>query len=63
MATKSVLKTIFIKNRKSALRLIQALENAQNKGRKNVTMSRGYSTASKEDIRKIFGNANEADRV
>lgn len=55
MATKSILKTIHIKDRKSAVALVNALENAHGKAEKEVTMSRSYSEASKEDIQKMFG--------
>ena len=59
MATKSVLKTIHIKKRRSALALVQALENAKGKSQKEVTMSRSYTTASRDEIRKMFGNSND----
>lgn len=55
MATKSILKTIYIKQRKPATRLINALENASGKGAKTVEMSRGYSEVSKTEIKKMFG--------
>lgn len=61
MATKSILKTIHIKNKKTAQALIQALENAKGKKAKDVTMSRMHSTASRDEIKKLFGESD--DRV
>ena len=55
MATKSILKTIHIKERRSALSLVRALENASNKPKKDVVFQRGYSTATKDEIKKMFG--------
>ncbi|WP_204220831.1 hypothetical protein [Megamonas hypermegale] len=54
MATKSILKNIVIKDKKSCRSLINALENAKGKKRKEVIFSRGYKTATEEDIDKIF---------
>lgn len=59
MATKSILKTIHIKKRKSALSLVNALENASGKSSKDVHYQRSYSYASKEDVEKIFGSKEE----
>ncbi len=59
MATKSILKTIHIKNRRSANALAQALENANKKKAKVVVMTRTYSNASREEIRKIFEGDDE----
>lgn len=59
MATKSILKNIHIKSQKSSKALIRALENAKGKGYKPVEYSRSVSEASREDIRKIFGDKNE----
>ncbi len=56
MATKSFLKNIVIKNRKSATSFISALENAENKGRKKVTFNTPINTVKdKENIKKMFG--------
>lgn len=55
MATKSFLKNITIKNRMSASAFIQALENADGKGRKKVKLDKGVETVKdSEKIRKIF---------
>lgn len=60
MATKSILKTIHIKKRKPALALVRALENADKKSKKEeVIESRSYSSASREEIRKMFGEHND----
>lgn len=55
MATKSVLKTVHIKDAKAARRLASALENAKGKQSQEVRMSRSVSTASREEVRSIFG--------
>lgn len=56
MATKSVLKNIDVKTRKSAYALVNALENAQGKHAQPVVNNRTFSDASKEEIRKMFGS-------
>lgn len=55
MATKSVLKNVDIKNRKSALALVNALENAKGKHARPVITNRFFSDASRDEIRKMFG--------
>lgn len=55
MATKSVLKNIDIKNRNSAMALVNALENAKGKHAQHVVKDRSFSYASKEEIKKMFG--------
>ena len=57
MATKSVLKTVDIKTRTSALALVNALENAKGKSSQPVTNSRTFSDASREEIKKMFGGS------
>ena len=59
MATKSILKTIHIKKSRSVASLVDALEHAKGKQAKEVTMSRTYSTASREEIKKMFGESND----
>ena len=61
MATKSILKTIHIKERGAAIALVRALENAKGKSKKKVTLKRIPSEASRSDIQKLFGVQN--DRV
>lgn len=55
MATKSILKSIRVKDRRTAFRLVRALENAEKKGREPVATTRTFSDASREEIRKMFG--------
>lgn len=54
MATKSVLKNVDIKNRKSALALVSALENAKGKHSQAVINKRTFSDVSRTEIRKMF---------
>lgn len=59
MATKSFLKNISIKNRSSASAFIEALENAEGKGRKKVKIDKPVETVKdSEKIRKMFSNKN-----
>ena len=55
VATKSVLKNVDIKTRKSALALVNALENAKGKHAQPVVKNRTFSDASRDEIRKMFG--------
>ncbi len=57
MATKSILKTVHIKNPQSAERLISALEDAAAKPEKEAEVSVAASDASREEIRRMFGAA------
>ena len=57
MATKSVLKNVDVKTRNSALALVNALENAKGKHAQHIKKTRSFSDASREEIRKMFGNA------
>ena len=57
MATKSVLKNIDIKSRKSARALVSALENAHGKSAQSVTPARTFSNADRKEIRSMFGAA------
>lgn len=54
VATKSVLKSVHIKDKKSAVRLVNAMEHAEGKRSQIVTHSRPFSDASREEIRKMF---------
>lgn len=56
MATKSIMKNIDIHDKKLGKNLIVALENASGKQGKEVQLSRTYSEAKGEQIKKIFGN-------
>lgn len=55
VATKSVLKSIHIKDKKAAVRLVCAMENAAKKKSQDVGQTRMFSDASREEIRKMFG--------
>lgn len=61
MATKSILKNVTIKDKRSACLLVSALENASGKRSQPVQHQRPHSDASRDDIRKMFGDTN--DRV
>lgn len=55
MATKSFLKNIVIKDRKSAEKFINALEKAENKKGKKITLDKMVEDVTdSEQIRKIF---------
>lgn len=55
MATKTFLKSIVIKDKKSAEKFINALENAENKKAKEVKIDKMVKEVSDgETIRKIF---------
>ena len=55
MATKSFLKNIVIKDRKSTENFISALENASNKKAKQIRIDkRVEDVTDKEQIRKLF---------
>lgn len=56
MATKSILKTIHVKERSVVNALVGALENAKGKQAKDVFLSRSCSDMSRQDIKKIFGS-------
>jgi hypothetical protein len=54
MATKSMLKSINIKNGRLAKGLISALENAEKKSSKHVTLQRRLEEVKGEKIRQFF---------
>ena len=56
MATKSVLKNIVIKDKKTGSALINALESAKGKKAKEVKFSRSVRNADDEMIMKMFGD-------
>lgn len=58
MATKSILKTVLIKDSRAAGSLVRALENAKEKTAKEVKISRPCSEASRTDIQKMFPQQN-----
>lgn len=55
MATKSILKNIALKDKKSITALVNALINAKDKSSKKVNFSRSVRTADDDMIQKIFG--------
>lgn len=56
MATKSIYKSVSIKNRSLGNGLVSALENAKNKKAKQVLISKKVVDIKKDKIREIFGN-------
>ena len=54
MATKSVLKNIDLRTRKSAIALVTALEGAKRKSKRSVVSQNVFPDASREEIRKMF---------
>lgn len=56
MATKSFLKNVIIKDKKSAKSFIAALENAEKKGRKKIAEANIKNITNKESIKKMFGD-------
>ena len=59
VATKSILKSVVIKDKKAAQRLVNALEGAKNKRSKSNQSAVSYSYASAEDLKKMFGSKGE----
>lgn len=55
MATKSILKTVSIRDRKSARALVHALETAKGKRDRNRSLTSTCHEMSKEEIRQTFG--------
>lgn len=61
MATKSILKSVNIRNKGAALSLARAMENAHTKADEPVKISRSVSEATEEEIKKCSEQIN--DRV
>lgn len=55
MATKSILKSIVVKDKKSGSALVNALESAKGKHSKDVNFSKAVRTADDDMIKKMFG--------
>lgn len=55
MATKSILKNIDIKDRRLGRAFVSALENAENKASKEVNYSKACTTATRSQVKTIFG--------
>lgn len=54
MATKSVLKSVNLRTRKSATALVMALEKAKARKARPVKRQRVFTDASREEIRSMF---------
>ena len=61
MATRSILKEIKIKDRISARRLVNALENAGKVHEPRVALTRPVSTATEKEIKQMFGAEDQND--
>jgi hypothetical protein len=55
MATKSIYKNVVIKDKRLSKNLVSALENAQNKGSKEIQLSKSYREITKCQIKDLFG--------
>lgn len=55
MATRSILTNVDIRDKGLSKKLVLALEHAQGKKKKDVTISRTHEDVSKENIKKVFG--------
>jgi len=58
MATKSILKNVYIKDFRSARSLVRALENASGKKSQDVDLKRPSKELDESEIQKIFGGNN-----
>jgi len=54
MATKSIIKSVNIKNNSSAKKLASALEQSKYKSSVMVVQSKAYEYIGKDDIQKVF---------
>lgn len=59
MATKSIFKNVVIKDRQLARNLASALENAQNKKNKPVTLSKSCIGIKKDQIKDFWGDSTK----
>lgn len=55
MATKSIYKTVHIKDGKSAKKLVRALDEAEASPGCKVSYSRSVSDANADEVKKMFG--------
>ncbi|MCL2355585.1 MAG: hypothetical protein FWC70_00320 [Defluviitaleaceae bacterium] len=55
MATKSMIKSVNIKNKRLAEGLVSALENAEKKSSKEVVLQRRLDEVKGENIKRYFG--------
>lgn len=56
MATKSIYKSIHLKNRALCRGLVNALESAQNKKSKEVVMTKKVREVKGDELKKLFGD-------
>lgn len=56
MATKSITKNIDIKDKKLCKRFVAALEHAEKKQSKEVSLSRSFTELKGEKIKELFGD-------
>ncbi|MBP9483783.1 MAG: hypothetical protein KBF19_03250 [Negativicutes bacterium] len=56
MATKSILKNIYITKRTENLKFLSALENAEGKSSKKTVMSRSVRNVKQDEIKNLFGD-------
>ncbi|WP_343101009.1 hypothetical protein [Romboutsia sp. MSSM.1001216sp_RTP31141st1_G3_RTP31141_220114] len=54
MATKSILKSVNIKEKNLGRRFVEALESAQCKKEKEIKLKRAYKDVKKEEIKDLF---------
>mgnify|MGYP007088016365 CR=1 FL=1 len=55
MATKSIIKSICIKDKRSALKLADALERAEKKRCKPTTLSKRHRLVREDEVKSFFG--------
>lgn len=55
MATKSIIKNIDIKDKRMCQAFISAIENAENKHSKEVSLSRSFTEIKGDKIKELFG--------
>ncbi|MDO4540015.1 MAG: hypothetical protein Q4B48_02770 [Syntrophomonadaceae bacterium] len=55
MATNSILNNVWIKDKKSAEKLITAFEQAQNAAPKEVVYQKKVSVATRDEVKALFG--------
>lgn len=56
MATKSILKSIHVKERKQAAKLVSAMERAERQRPQRVNFSRMVSVADRDEVKLLFGD-------
>lgn len=59
MATKSIFKTVNVRNASLSRRLLNALEQAKDFSEKETKMSKSYTSIGKDDVKKLFGEEDD----